>query len=81
MLSRNDIFKRRQRAYRDVFGPDDPATRRVLADLKRFCRHQKSTFHSDPNIQSYQNGRRDVLERIFSFLNLTEEQISSMKED
>lgn len=81
MLSRIDIFKRRQRAYRDIFGAEDPATRRVIADLKRFCRHNQSTYTNDPYKSAYLNGRRDVLERIFSYLNLTEDQINAMKEN
>ncbi len=81
MLDRIKMFVRRRRAYRDLFNAENPQARIVLADLKRFCRHHKSTFHSDPLMQSYLNGRRDVLERIFQFLNLTQDQINELKED
>jgi len=81
MLDRVKHFIRRRRAYRDLFNETDPTARIVLSDLKRFCRYQKSTFHTDPLMQSYLNGRRDVLERIFEFTDLTKEQINEMKED
>ena len=81
MLTRIQQFIRRRSAYRDIFNADDPVSRIVLADLKRFCKHNKSTFNTDPLMQSYLNGRRDVLERIFSFTNLTEDQINRMTED
>jgi len=76
-----DIFRRRRHAYRDLFAKDDPNVRKVLADLKRFCRYQASTFSEDANRQSYLNGRRDVLERILGFVHFTEDEIRNMKED
>ena len=81
MLDRIQAFIRRRRAYRDLFNSDDRTARIVIGDLKRFCRYQKSTFNTDPHMQSYLNGRRDVLERIFEFLDLTKDQIEQMKED
>ena len=75
------LFKRRTAAYRTLFNEQDANSRIVMTDLKRFCRYNKSTFHTDPNQQSYLNGRRDVMERIFLFLDLTQEQINSIKEE
>lgn len=76
-----DLCKRRHYAYRDLFNPDDPNARRVMGDLKRFCRYQTSTFSDDPYRQSYLNGRRDVLERILSFVNFSDDEIKRMKEE
>lgn len=80
-LKKRHAFLRTRRAcYREVFGVDSIAVRRVMTDLKRFCRYQTSTFSTEPHMQSYLNGRRDVLERIIGFLNLNDDQISRLYE-
>lgn len=77
---RLQFLRTRRACYRDVFNGDDRSVRRVMTDLKKFCRYQTSTFSTDPHMQSYLNGRRDVLERIIQALNLTDEQISRLYE-
>jgi predicted alpha/beta hydrolase len=74
-------FNRRKSAYKSLFNVQNKDALVVLTDLKRFCRHNQSTFHTDTQIQAYQNGKRDVLERIIQFVNLSDEQINKIKED
>lgn len=74
-------FNRRRVAYKALFDMNNRDAKVVLADLKRFCKYNKSTFHSDSHIAAYQAGRRDVLERITEFVNLSDEQITSIKEE
>lgn len=80
LKKRLHFLRTRRACYRDVFGGNSLAVRRVMTDLKKFCRYQTSTFSTDPHMQSYLNGRRDVLERIIEALNLTDEQISRLYE-
>ena len=63
----------RQAAYRATFNA--PVAVDVLADLARFCRANKSTFHEDPNVAARLDGRREVFLRITEHLNLTQEQL------
>ena len=75
-----NFFRKRNKAYREVFDLNSDNVCAVLADLKKFCRHNASTFSEDSNRQSYLNGRRDVLERILQNINISDEQISKIEE-
>ena len=62
----------RATAYRLVFGSIDlPHTRRVMADLARYCRATRSTAHADPLVTARLNGRREVWLHIQEHLNLS----------
>lgn len=72
----------RRRAYRDVF--THPRAETVLADLKRFAHIGQSSF-SEADIhgrrQAYIEGRREVVERIIGYLNVSDDDLRRMKED
>lgn len=76
----------RSRAYKAVFGRDDAATRRVLADLSKFCCAQTPTVRMDsdnridPLAMAVAEGRREVWNRINSALQLSESDIARYKD-
>ena len=75
----SDLLKRRRRAYQDTF--NGPAGKKVLADLKRFCRATVPTANlSNPNETYLLEGRREVWLRIAAHLNLTDEDVYSLTE-
>jgi hypothetical protein len=65
---------RRAFHYRETFlGPDGKPhvhAEKVLADLRRFCRVDDSTFDPDPRIHALLEGRRETAQRILTFLNI-----------
>ena len=63
----------RRYAYRATF--KGPLAETVLADLARFCRAGKSTFHPDPHLAAKLDGRREVWLRIQNNLRLSDEQL------
>lgn len=69
-------LKRRQTAYQTTFA--GPTGELVLADLFKFCRMYKSTFHPDPRVAANLDGRREVALRIQQHLQLTDEQLWSL---
>lgn len=70
----------RRNAYRKTF--DGPEGRKVLADLRRFCRATMPTADVDnPNTTYLLEGRREVWLRIVSHLQLTDEDIFQLTED
>lgn len=48
---------------------------RVLADLARFCRAHRSTFHPDHAMSDRLDGRREVWLRIATHLKLSDEDL------
>ena len=66
-------FTDKQRAYRLTFNQSH-ASNQVMADLCDFCRGLESTFHEDPRMHAYNQGKQDVWRRIVQHLKLTEEQ-------
>lgn len=68
--AKNFLFHR-SRAYCLVFDPANQFTEKVLADLARFCRADKSTFHEDPRLHAVMEGRREVWLRIQHHLKLS----------
>lgn len=80
MFSLNPLFRRRQSAYKKTF--DNPEGRKVLADLRRFCRATVPTADVN-NVQTTYllEGRREVFLRIAAHLNLTDEDVIQLVED
>lgn len=75
---RVEFLRGRMFAYRRVFGEgqgsaDDLAI--VMADLREFCRADRSAFHADARVHAMLEGRRDVYLRIREHLDLTLEQL------
>lgn len=68
-----DFLFQRKRAYVTTFR--NPIGEQVLADLSRFCRADKSTFHADSHMAARLDGRREVWLRIAGHLNMTEDEL------
>lgn len=47
----------------------------VMSDLRRFCNGTGSVFNADPLVMSYQQGRRDVFERLVNQLHASDEDV------
>lgn len=68
------LLTEKKKAFEFTFN-DSVHAEIVLKDLAKFCRADKSTFHSDPRIHAVLEGRREVWLRIQKYLNLTPEEI------
>jgi hypothetical protein len=76
----NPFLRYRQAAYRKTF--DNPEGRKVLADLRRFCRASVPTADvNNVNSTYLLEGRREVWLRITAHLNLTDEDVVKLVED
>lgn len=76
MLKR--LLQRRE-AYRRVF--QGPHADVVLADLKRFCRATAPTHTpGDPYTTAFLEGRREVFNRIQSFVHMDDARLHNLKE-
>lgn len=75
---------KRSMHYQRLFIDDDGAPsidgEKVLADLRKFCRGDQSTFHQDPRIHALLEGRREVFLRILAMLNMPSEATNSFLE-
>ena len=71
-----DFLRSRGQSYRAVF--KGVQGERVLSDLAKFCRANKSTFHTDQRIEGVLQGRREVFLRIQQHLNLTEDELFTL---
>ena len=69
----------RRRNYQSTF--DTPQGKQVLADLKRFCMASGTPFSKDPYETALRCGRQETFMRIVHFMNLTDDQIASLKEN
>lgn len=76
----NPFLRYRQAAYRKTF--ETPEGRKVLADLRRFCRATTPTADIN-NVQATYllEGRREVWCRIQAHLNLTDEDVYRLIEE
>ena len=85
------VFRRRQ-SYRRLFldgdGKPNVSAEIVLADLKRFCRAETSTAvvspvskAIDPLAMAMAEGRREVWNRIQSYLHMADREITQLKEE
>ena len=73
-MNLNPLTLIRGRAYRAAF--DNPEGRKVLADLRRFCRASVPTADVNNVHTTYLlEGRREVWLRIMAHLQLTEEDV------
>jgi len=81
---RRMINARRASHYQAVFLDDDgrpsASGQKMLADLDRFCRGNKSTFSPDPRVHALLEGRREVLLRILNFINVPSDEIKQYVE-
>jgi hypothetical protein len=76
----NPFLRYRQAAYRKTF--ENPEGRKVLADLRRFCRASVPTADvNNVNSTYLLEGRREVWLRITAHLNLTDEDVVKLVED
>jgi hypothetical protein len=76
----NPFLRYRQAAYRKTF--ENPEGRKVLADLRRFCRASVPTADvNNVNSTYLLEGRREVWLRIIAHLNLTDEDVVKLVED
>lgn len=80
------LLRKRFNAYRSVFkGENGNLTadgEAVLADLKKFCRADRSTHVvGDPYASALAEGRREVFLRLCSFLHLSEKDFFPLTED
>lgn len=71
------INGRRSLHYQRLFMDDDGTPsidgQKVLADLRKFCRGDRSTFDADPRIHALLEGRREVFLRILAMLDMPSE--------
>lgn len=80
------LFMRRTQAYRNMFRNHhgDEAFNLdadvVLSDLRRFCYGTGGNFHPDALEHARREGRREVWERIMSYLNASDEEIYNLVE-
>lgn len=74
------LFGRRQVAYKNTF--NSPEGRKVLADLRRFCRASMPTADvNNVHATFLLEGRREVWLRIMSHLQLTDEDVFNLIEE
>jgi hypothetical protein len=63
---------------------DPPAlthdAKRVLFDLRAFCRADQSTFDADARVHALREGRREVLLRIQAYLNLSDVDLMKLRD-
>jgi hypothetical protein len=80
------LLRKRFNAYRSLFKGDNGKlnadAETVLADLKKFCRADRSTHVvGDPYASALAEGRREVFLRLCSFLHLSEKDFFPLTED
>jgi len=76
----NPFLRFRRSAYIRTF--DNPEGKKVLADLRRFCRATVPTADvNNPNVTYLMEGRREVFLRILSHLQLTEDDVYQLTEE
>jgi hypothetical protein len=83
------LMRKRRAGYRALFAPAvdaagrthfTPAQMAVIGDLRRFCHADYPTFDPDPRVHALKEGRREVWLRIEHFLNLSDQQLQSIRE-
>lgn len=66
--------------YCQVFNPKNMTSKRVLMDLAKFCRANKTTYNPDARIHAVLEGRREVWLHIQNYLQLTNEELYDLHE-
>lgn len=74
------IFFKRREAYKRTFDITNPNSALVLADLRKFCRATGSKYMGDVNKTHVMLGRNEVWERIQTYLNIPDSDISKLVE-
>lgn len=81
----NNIYKHKEMAYRAVFKGEDeklkPLADDVMADLRIFCHATKQQFSSDPLQMARLVGRKEVFDRIMTFLKVDYEEYFNLNEE
>jgi hypothetical protein len=73
------IFRRKS-AYKVAFGGN--SGKRVLADLKRYCRANKPTFSGEDSLKAaFLEGRRDVFLRIQEHIHISDQELHNLIEE
>jgi hypothetical protein len=75
-----NLFTKRKQAYENVFNPESKSAQYVLADLQKFCRGRGTKFMGDTEKTLVMVGRNEVWERIQSYLNIPESQLTKISE-
>jgi len=76
LMDRVKLFLRsRKRSYQFTFDENNRDAQSVLIDLAKFCRANKTTFHTDERASAVLQGRHEVWLRIQSYLNLSEDEL------
>lgn len=70
-----DFLIARQQAYQQTFNQENVFVKKVLEDLSKFCRENRTTFDPDPRIHAVLEGRREVLLRIQTHLKLSPQEL------
>jgi len=83
MLSKAmEIFKRfdlRRRYFARCF--ETPDGQKVLAYMKKRCMRTGTPFSNDPYLTAKQCGMQEAFQIMIQFTNMTDEQVSKLKED
>lgn len=76
------LYRRRVEAYQSVFRgtPTAAQIERVLADLKKFCHVEKSSYTGDQFGIYISEGRREVWNRIMAHVYLNDEEVRRLYE-
>lgn len=78
------LFTRRSQAYKALFRTDTGDINLnadiVLSDLRKFCFATGSAFSADPYVHAKNEGRREVMERIRSYVNVTDKELYQLTE-
>lgn len=81
----NIFNKNKERSYRNAFQGSDgkahEAAKAVLADLRYYCGATKSNFSHDALEMAKLEGRREVFNRIMTFLKVDYEEYHDLEQD
>lgn len=76
------ILRERKTAYSRVFRDGNASLddiKVVVEDLSRFCRKTRSTFHPNVQMAARLDGRREVILRVFEYLDLSTDELVQLK--
>lgn len=73
------IWKRKETAYRTCLGNE--MGKDILRDLNLFCNGTRSNFDSDALMMARMEGRREVFNRIMTFLKIDVEEYIDLADD
>ena len=60
-----------QTAYRLMFGAETPEARKVMTDMRLFCRADNSAFHPDARVHALLEGRREWWLHVDKYMRLS----------